>query len=379
MSKLLAFDLGAESGRAIVGHFDGERLALEELHRFANGPVQVFDRLYWDPLRLFAEMKQGLGLFAHTHGKALDAIGVDTWGVDFALLGPGDVLLDNPRNYRDPRTDGMLEEAFARVPREEIFARTGVQFLKLNTLYQLLSLRDSPLLEWAQTFLMMADLFNFYFTGTKTCEFSNATTTQFYDPRQGTWSVELLEGLGLPTHFLPSIVQPGTRLGSLLPSIAAETGLGSVPVIAPATHDTGAAVAAVPAEVRDYAYISSGTWSLMGVELDQPLIKRSGIPVQFHQRRGRRADLPLPQKHHGAVANTGMPARVAARGACLFLRRADGHGPKRNALYRFRRSRRRVLSRAGRHARQNPRLLPRNGPSHSRRRGPSRARGSRKP
>ena len=201
MSKLLAFDLGAESGRAIVGHFDGERLALEELHRFANGPVQVFDRLYWDPLRLFAEMKQALGLFAHTHGKALDAIGVDTWGVDFALLGPGDVLLDNPRNYRDPRTDGMLEEAFARVPREEIFARTGVQFLQLNTLYQLLSLRDSPLLEWAQTFLMMADLFNFYFTGTKTCEFSNATTTQFYDPRQGTWSVELLEGIGATDSF----------------------------------------------------------------------------------------------------------------------------------------------------------------------------------
>ena len=201
MSKLLAFDLGAESGRAIVGHFDGERLALEELHRFANGPVQVFDRLYWDPLRLFAEMKQALGLFASTHGKALDAIGVDTWGVDFALLGPGDALLDNPRNYRDPRTDGMLEEAFARVPREEIFARTGVQFLKLNTLYQLLSLRDSPLLEWAQTFLMMADLFNFYLTGTKTCEFSNATTTQFYDPRQGTWSIELLEGLGTADPF----------------------------------------------------------------------------------------------------------------------------------------------------------------------------------
>ena len=286
MSKLLAFDLGAESGRAIVGHFDGERLTLEELHRFANGPVQVFDRLYWDPLRLFAKMKQALGLFAHTHGKALDAIGVDTWGVDFALLGPGDVLLDNPRNYRDPRTDGMLEEAFARVPREEIFARTGVQFLKLNTLYQLLSLRDSPLLEWAQTFLMMADLFNFYFTGTKTCEFSNATTTQFYDPRQGTWSIELLEGLGLPTHFLPPIVQPGTRLGSLLPAIAAETGLHSVPVIAPATHDTGAAVAAVPAEVRDYAYISSGTWSLMGVELDQPLINDQAFQYNFTNEGG---------------------------------------------------------------------------------------------
>ena len=158
MSKLLAFDLGAESGRAIIGRFDGERLTLEELHRFANGPVQLFDRLYWNPLALFTEMKEGLSLFAREHGKDLDAVGIDTWGVDFALLGPDDALLDNPRNYRDPRTDGMLEEAFSRLSREEIFAYTGVQFMKLNTLYQLLSLRDSKLLESTQTMLMMADL-----------------------------------------------------------------------------------------------------------------------------------------------------------------------------------------------------------------------------
>lgn len=286
MSKLLAFDLGAASGRAIVGHFDGERLALEELHRFQNGPVQIFDRLYWDPLRLFAEMQQGLSLFAREHGGDLAAIGVDTWGVDFALLGPDDALLDNPRNYRDPRTDGMLEEAFARMPREEIFAHTGVQFMKLNTLYQLLSLRDSPLLQLAQTFLMMADLFNFYFTGTKVCEFSNATTTQFYDPRQSAWSTELLKGLGLPTHFLPEIVQPGTQVGTLLPSIASAAGLDPVPVIAPATHDTGSAVAAVPAETRDYAYISSGTWSLMGVELDEPLVSDRALQYNFTNEGG---------------------------------------------------------------------------------------------
>lgn len=286
MSKFLAFDLGAESGRAIVGHFDGERLELEELHRFPNGPVQIFDRLYWDPLRLFAEMKQGLALFAGKHGKDLDAIGVDTWGVDFALLGPGDALLDNPRNYRDPRTDGMLEEAFTRMSREQIFAHTGVQFMKLNSLYQLLSMRDSPLLASAETLLLMADLFNFYFTGAKVCEFSNATTTQFYDPRQSAWSTALLEGLGLPTHFLPEIVQPGTQIGSLLPSIAVETGLGPVPVIAPATHDTGSAVAAVPAETRDYAYISSGTWSLMGVELDEPLVNDEALQYNFTNEGG---------------------------------------------------------------------------------------------
>ena len=286
MSKLLAFDLGAESGRALVGDFDGKRLALEELHRFANGPVQIFDRLYWDPLRLFGEMKQGLALFAREHGKDLAAIGVDTWGVDFALLGPDDALLDNPRNYRDPRTDGMLAAAFSRMSREDIFAHTGVQFMKLNTLYQLLAMRDSPLLQTAQTFLMIADLFNFYFTGTKVCEFSNATTTQFYDPRKSAWSTELLQGLGLPTHFLPEIVQPGTQVGTLLPSIVAETGLNSVPVIAPATHDTGSAVAAVPAETSDYAYISSGTWSLMGVELDEPLVSDQALRYNFTNEGG---------------------------------------------------------------------------------------------
>jgi len=286
MSKLLAFDLGAESGRAIVGNFDGQHLTLEELHRFANGPVAVFDRLYWDPLRLFAEMQQGLARFAREHGGDLAAIGVDTWGVDYALLDADDALLDNPRNYRDPRTDGMLEAALALVPRAEIFQHTGVQFMKINTLYQVFSQRESPLLQSARTFLMMADLFNFYFTGNKVCEFSNATTTQFYDPRQSAWATALLDQLGLPTHFLPEIVQPGTQVGTLLPTLAAESGLPQVPVIAPATHDTGSAVAAVPAETRDYAYISSGTWSLMGVELDEPLVSDQALQYNFTNEGG---------------------------------------------------------------------------------------------
>lgn len=283
---LLAFDLGAESGRAILGLFDGKRLELSEVHRFPNVPVQIFDHLYWDPLRLFAELQHGLGLCA-SRGR-LDAMGIDTWGVDFALLGRGDVLLENPRHYRDPRTDGMLEAAFARLPRAAIFARTGVQFLKINTLYQLLAMRlqQSPVLEMAEHFLMMADLFNFFFTGVKVCEFSNATTTQFYDPSAGRWSTEVLEQLGLPTAFLPQLVPPGTPLGNLLPAIAGRTGLGPVPVLAPATHDTGSAVAAIPTETRDYAYISSGTWSLMGVELDDPLISEAALCHNFTNEGG---------------------------------------------------------------------------------------------
>lgn len=288
MSKrtMLAFDLGAESGRAILGHFDGELLKLEEVHRFANGPVPIHNRLYWNPLGLFAQMKEGLARAANGRDGTLDSAGIDTWGVDFALLGPGDALLDNPRNYRDPRTDGLLEEAFSIVPREEIFAQTGIQFMKLNTLYQLLSMRGSPLLDQAHTLLLMGDLFNFFFTGAKVCEFSNATTTQFYNPSTGDWARALLDQLALPHHFLPPIVEPGTQVGHLLPSIADELGVPSIPFIAPATHDTGSAVAAVPTEDANYAYISSGTWSLMGAEIDAPLLSAEALGHNFTNEGG---------------------------------------------------------------------------------------------
>ncbi len=283
---MLAFDLGAESGRAIAGRFDGRRLQLEELHRFANSPVAIHDRLYWNALGLFDEMKKGLALGARDAARPLDSVGIDTWGVDFALLGPGDALLDNPRNYRDPRTDGMLEAAFARVPRAEIFAHTGVQFMKLNTLYQLLAMRGSPLLDQAHTLLLMGDLFNFFFTGAKVCEFSNATTTQFYNPSAGDWARELLDKLDLPHHFLPDIVEPGAQVGHLLPSIADELGIPSVPFIAPATHDTGSAVAAVPTADAHYAYISSGTWSLMGIEIDAPMLGAGALEHNFTNEGG---------------------------------------------------------------------------------------------
>ncbi len=285
--QFLAFDLGAESGRGVLGSFDGERLKLDELHRFPNGGVRVLNSLHWDVLRLWSEMKGTLSLCAQ-QGIDLMGIGLDTWGVDFALIGKDGTLLGQPYHYRDGRTDGMLEEAFRRLPRAELFARSGGQFLQINTLYQLLSMvvHKSPLLEVAETFLMIPDLFNFWLTGRKVCEFTDATTTQFYDPRQRGWSKEICDGLGLPFHILPEIVQPGTQLGTLLPSVAEETGLSQVPVIAPACHDTGSAVAAVPARGEDWAYISSGTWSLMGIEVPEPIITDQALDLNFTNEGG---------------------------------------------------------------------------------------------
>ena len=285
--KFLAFDLGAESGRGVLGHFDGERLKLEELHRFPNGGVRVLDSLHWDVLRLWNEMKTALSICAQK-GVDLSGLGLDTWGVDFALLGKDDALLGFPYHYRDSRTDGMLAEAFRRLPRKEIFERSGCQFLQINTLYQLLSMatNKSPLLDVAETFLMIPDLFNFWLTGRKVCEFTDATTTQFYDPRGEDWSKEVFDALGLPSEILPEIVPPGTQLGTLLPSVAEETGLPEIPVIAPACHDTGSAVAAVPAQGEDWAYISSGTWSLMGIEVPEPIVTEQALALNFTNEGG---------------------------------------------------------------------------------------------
>jgi len=274
MSHYLAFDLGAESGRAMLGTLDGGRLEIEELHRFANTPVRVFDALYWDTLRLWHEIQRGLAVAGRERKLPLDGIGIDTWGVDFALLGADGALADNPRHYRDARTEGMLEKVFEVVPRAEVFAETGIQFMRLNSLYQFyaLKLAGSPALAAARTLLFMPDLFNYWLTGVARAELTIASTSQFYDPRKRTWAFELLERLGLPTGILPEIVPPGTRLGPLLDSVAEAAGLGAVPVYATGCHDTASAVAAVPAEGANWCYISSGTWSLMGAELEEPVI-----------------------------------------------------------------------------------------------------------
>ena len=286
--QLLAFDLGAESGRAILGRLDEGRLELEELHRFATGATTVLDRLYWDVLRFHDELQHGLRAAA-AHGE-LGSVGVDTWGVEFGLLAADGTLLDNPRHYRDPRTEGVMDGALETPgARERIFAATGLQFIPINTLWQLLSMKQSGAaqLAAAQRFLMMPDLLHYFLTGEQVCEFSNATTTQFYDPRQRRWSTEVLDSLGLPTAMLPEIVDPGTRLGTLRPSLAEACGVGAgVPVVAPATHDTGSAVAAVPAEGSDFAYISSGTWSLMGAELTAPNVSDAALAHNFTNEGG---------------------------------------------------------------------------------------------
>jgi rhamnulokinase len=291
--NLLAFDLGAESGRALLGRFDGKRLTLEEKHRFANPNGRLNGHLQWNFLAQWEELKTGLSK-ASAGGTVIDAIGVDTWGVDFGFLDRNGDLLSNPFMYRDSQTDGMLEKAFARVPRADIFEATGIQFMQLNSLYQMMALaeRKSPLLEMAKTMLFVPDLFNYFFTGEKAAEFSIATTSQMYDPRKGAWATEMLEKLGLPTHFLPSVVASGTRLGNVRRDVAQECGVAAeIPVIAPGCHDTASAVAAVPATGTDWCYISSGTWSLMGVEIPQPIINEKSLKLNYTNEGGVAGDI----------------------------------------------------------------------------------------
>jgi len=285
--KLLAFDLGAESGRGVLGLFDGQRLRLEQVHRFPNGPVRTLDTLHWDVLRLHSEILAGLRKAGADLG-GVDSVGIDTWGVDFALLGRGGTLLGNPRHYRDPHTETILDQAFARLPRSEVFRQTGIQFMRFNTLFQLLALaRDhSPLLDSAETLLLMPDLFHYFLTGIKVNEYTNASTTQMLDPMARSWAYGLVEAFGLPRRILGTIVQPGTILGPLLATVASDTGLSPIPVIAPGTHDTASAFAAVPARASSWACISSGTWSLMGAEIALPLVSEQVLQHNFTNEGG---------------------------------------------------------------------------------------------
>lgn len=285
-SAFLAVDLGAESGRAVLGAFDGKTMSLQEMHRFPNKPVRLLDGLHWDVLRIVEEVKNGLAIAARDGGR-IESLGVDTWGVDFALLDRDGALVSNPYHYRDPRTDGMDQRAFDRMPKEEIYRATGIQFMPINTLYQLLAMEGSPLLEAARTLLLIPDLLGYWFTGERACESTNASTTQLYDPRSGNWAHGLLEKMSFPAHIFGQIISPGTQLGSLLPEIAEETGLEvGLPVTAVASHDTASAVVAVPAEGENFAYLSSGTWSLMGVELPEPAITPEGMRANFTNEGG---------------------------------------------------------------------------------------------
>ena len=270
----LAIDLGAESGRVMAGLWNGKTIRLEEVHRFPNGPVYLGDSLRWDVVRLWAEIQTGLGLAAKKYGKSIVSVGADTWGVDYVLLTGCDEMLGQPYAYRDARTNGMMEQAFKRVPRSEIFAQTGLQFMQFNSLFQLLAhQQNSPgMLEAADCLLFMPDFLHWALCGSRVAEFTIGSTSQCLNPLTRNWSTGLLKKFGLPTHIFPKVVPPGTRLGALRPGLAERTGLHKVNVVAPPSHDTASAVAGVPTAntgKANWAYLSSGTWSLMGVEVNK--------------------------------------------------------------------------------------------------------------
>jgi len=282
-AKFLAFDFGAESGRAILGILDKGKICLEEIHRFPNKQIDISGHIQWDLSYLFGELKKGLVTAAQKgHGELL-GLGVDTWGVDFGLVGKDDRVLENPYAYRDKRTEGMMDKAFQRISREEMYACTGIQFMQFNSVFQVLSVveSESSLLDKIETLLFMPDLFNFLLTGQKFSEYTIASTSQLLNAKKRNWEPGIFEKLGLPIHIMAPIIQPGTSVGPLLPEIFRKTGISPVDVIAPACHDTASAVAAVPAQSANWAYLSSGTWSLLGVEVNEPIINEKSLKNNF--------------------------------------------------------------------------------------------------
>jgi rhamnulokinase len=282
MAQYLAIDLGAESGRAILGGLFEGKVAISELHRFPNTPVREDGGLFWDIWKLWHEVQRGVDVAAYKQRVALDGIGVDTWGVDFALIGPDGTLAAKPRHYRDSRNNGMMEKVFEIVPRDQVFEYTGIQMMQINTLYQLyaMKLTKDPALDTARNLLNIPDLFNYWLTGAAKSEATIASTTQFFNPTEMSWATELFKRLLLPAEILCPIVLPGTLLGSMIEPPHA-------PVYAIGGHDTASAVAAAPAEEGDnWCYISSGTWSLMGVELDKPVINEQSLKLNYTNEVG---------------------------------------------------------------------------------------------
>ncbi|WP_340390204.1 rhamnulokinase family protein [Paenibacillus sp. FSL E2-0151] len=285
--SVLAYDLGAGSGRALLGHLNDRGIETSEIHRFKNEPVKVGERMHWDILRLHHELLQGLTLVKQ-QGEQPESLGIDSWGVDFGLLGSNGELLGNPYHYRDTQFNGMMDQVRQELTSQRIFERTGIQFLSFNTLYQLATLQrsGSPLLHEAERFLMIPDLLRYFLTGEAVNEFTNATTTQLYNPSAGQWDSQLLAHIRISEKLFGEAVLPGTRVGQLRSSICNDLGLTPIPVIAVAEHDTGSAVVAVPATERSFAYLSCGTWSLMGTEIDHPAISSQSLALNFTNEGG---------------------------------------------------------------------------------------------
>ena len=274
VSNFLAVDLGAESGRVIAGILEDEKIYIEEIHRFPNKQIDKDGSLFWDIPNLFNEIKTGLSIAVKNGHNDIESIGIDTWGVDFALIGKNDQLLELPHTYRDIRTNGIPEKVFEKISPEEIYSRTGIQFMPINTLYQLYSLKlsNESILKETSALLFIPDLFNFLITGEKKSEYTIASTSQFLNTQTKQFDKDIFSALGLPVNIMAPVIQPGTVVGKLLPEAARETGLKIIDVIAVGCHDTASAVAAVPGQGDDWAYLSSGTWSLLGLENYQPLL-----------------------------------------------------------------------------------------------------------
>lgn len=284
--RVLAFDFGASSGRAIIGCFDGGKITLEEVHRFSNDPVSVGGTVYWDVLRLFHEIKQGI-IKARMAG-GFDSIGIDTWGVDFGLIDAEGKLMENPIHYRDTRTVGLVDEAFKTMPKEKLYGITGIQFMELNTLFQLISLKKYRpwMLERADKMLFMPDLFAYMLTGKMCAEYSIASTSQLIDLETSGWSKEILDAFGIKEDIFAPIVKPGTVLGTLTPEICEECGVDPVPVISVCGHDTQSAITSVPCESGNFAFLSSGTWSLFGTELEKPIVNETSLNINITNEGG---------------------------------------------------------------------------------------------
>ena len=284
--RVLAFDFGASSGRAIIGCFDGDKITLEEVHRFSNDPVSVGGTVHWDVLRLFYEIKQGI-IKAKIAG-GFDSIGIDTWGVDFGLIDSEGKLMENPVHYRDARTVGLVDEAFKTMPKEKLYGITGIQFMELNTLFQLISLKKYRpwMLERADKMLFMPDLFGYMLTGKMCAEYSIASTSQLIDLDKRTWSKEILDAFGIKESVFAPLVQPGTVLGELSKEVCEECGVDPVPVISVCGHDTQSAITSVPCEDGDFAFLSSGTWSLFGTELDKPIVNETSMNINITNEGG---------------------------------------------------------------------------------------------
>lgn len=285
----LAFDLGAESGRAVLGTLEDQKLHIQEVYRFSNSYVNIHGRFHWNVYSIFTELKKALAICSQHHTPHIESFAVDTWGVDFGLLSGDGSLLSMPHSYRDPRTNGMVED-FAQniMPLARLYRITGIQTIQINTLFQLYALKrsNSPVLSVASDLLFMPDLMNYFFTGEKKTEYSIASTSQLLDPFTRQWNRELFEAVGLPQRMMQEVIPQGVVVGQADKGICSQAGFHAIPLIAVASHDTGSAVAAIPAEDENWAYLSSGTWSLMGLELKHPIINEDSAVLNFTNEGG---------------------------------------------------------------------------------------------